>query len=262
MGNSAPHRARKRFGQHFLHDRNVIERILRAIDPQPGERLLEIGPGRGALTHALLSRCDTLLAIELDRDLVPLLEAASPGPGRLEVINADILEFELSSLPPGKPWRLVGNLPYNISTPLMFHLLVSADLIADMHFMLQKEVALRLVAAPGDKNYGRLSVMLQQRCDCEYLFDVAPGSFRPPPRVDSAVVRLRPLARPRHAVGDEEIFSRIVKSAFNQRRKTIGNSLKNLVEAQSFERTGIDPGQRAENLGVADFASLSRDLCQ
>ena len=176
-------RARKRFGQHFLHDRSVIERILRAINPLPGERLLEIGPGRGALTYALLPRCDSLLAIELDRDLLPLLRAGAEQYGRLEVINADILEFELSELPAGKPWRLVGNLPYNISTPLMFHLLESAELIADMHFMLQKEVALRLVAGPGDNNYGRLSVMMAYRCNCSYLFDVAPHCFEPPPRV-------------------------------------------------------------------------------
>lgn len=258
MGNSPAHRARKRFGQHFLHDRNVIERIVQAINPLPGDRLLEIGPGRGALTYALLPRCDSLLAIELDRDLIPLLEAEGGKHGRLEVINADILEFELSDLPRGKPWRLAGNLPYNISTPLMFHLLESAALIADMHFMVQKEVALRLVAGPGDNNYGRLSVMMGYRCACSYLFDVAPGCFIPPPRVDSAVVRLVPFDRPAHDVGDHDVFSRIVRDAFGQRRKTISNSLKQLVEREVFEQCNIDPGLRAENLGIADFARLSK----
>ncbi len=253
-------RARKRFGQHFLHDRNVIDRIVRAIDPQPGERLLEIGPGRGALTYALLPRCDSLLAIELDRDLVPLLEAEAGKYGHLEIINADILEFDLADLPRGKPWRLAGNLPYNISTPLMFHLLESAELIADMHFMVQKEVALRLVASPGDGNYGRLSVMMGYRCACSYLFDVAPGCFKPPPRVDSAVVRLVPFDKPAHDVGDYDMFSRIVKSAFGQRRKTISNSLKGLVERETFEQCNIDPGLRAENLGIADFARLSKSV--
>ena len=253
-------RARKRFGQHFLHDRNVIERILRAIDPQPGDRLLETGPGRGALTYALLPRCDSLLAIELDRDLVPLLQAGADKYGCLEVINADILEFELAKLPRGKPWRLVGNLPYNISTPLMFHLLESAGLIADMHFMLQKEVALRLVAKPGDRHYGRLSVMMGYRCDCSYLFDVGPGCFTPPPRVDSAVVRLIPFDRAAHDVGDHAMFSRIVMEAFGQRRKTIGNSLKRLVEREVFAQCNIDPGLRAENLEIADFALLSRSV--
>ncbi len=252
-------RARKRFGQHFLHDGNVIERILQAINPQPGERLLEIGPGRGALTFPLLQRCDSLIAVELDRDLVPLLEAGA-GASKLEVINADILEFDLKQLPEGPPLRLLGNLPYNISTPLMFHLLESADLIADMHFMVQKEVALRMVAQPGDKNYGRLSVMLQYRCDGAYLFDVEPASFTPPPRVDSAVVRLTPRLKPNHEVDDYDMFSRIVQNAFGQRRKTLANSLKNLVEREALEQCGIAPGLRAENLSVADFARISNSL--
>ena len=160
------HRARKRFGQHFLHDRNVIDRILRAIDPQPGEYLLEIGPGQGALTYPLLQRCDRLTAIELDRDLVPILERQAASLGQLEIINADILKFELSSIATRGKFRLVGNLPYNISTPLMFHLLESAHLIKDMHFMVQKEVAQRIVAGAGDSSYGRLSVMLQFHCSC------------------------------------------------------------------------------------------------
>jgi len=250
--------ARKRFGQHFLHDKTIIESILRAIDPIPGENIIEIGPGRGALTYPLLQRCKTLITIELDRDLVPILEEQGSRFGRLEVINADILEFELSSIPYAADLRLVGNLPYNISTPLMFHLLESANVIRDMHFMVQKEVALRIVAGPGDPHYGRLSVMLQYQCDCQYLFDVAPGCFKPPPKVDSAVIRLVPFSQPLNDIGDFTVFSSLVQSAFGQRRKTISNSLKAMVDRETIIACGIDPGLRAENLAISDFAKLSR----
>lgn len=256
------HRARKRFGQHFLHDRSVIDRILRAIDPRTGDKLLEIGPGQGALTYPLLQRCDRLIAVELDRDLVPILEQKSQAYGQLEVINADILEFELSSITGADKFRLVGNLPYNISTPLMFHLLESAHLIEDMHFMVQKEVAQRIVANAGDSSYGRLSVMLQYQCQCQYLFDVAPTSFTPPPRVDSAVIRLRPLDQPEHEIGDYANFAKIVLAAFGQRRKTISNSLKSILDRETIIDCGIDPAMRAENLDIADFAKLSRTLNQ
>ncbi len=256
------HQARKRFGQHFLHDRNIIDRMLRAIAPQAGDNMLEIGPGQGALTYPLLQCCDRLTAIELDRDLVPILQNRAPAFGQLEVINADILEFELSSIASSRKFRLVGNLPYNISTPLMFHLLESADLIEDMHFMVQKEVAQRIVAAPGDSSYGRLSVMLQCRCQCQYLFDVAPTCFKPPPKVDSAVIRLLPLEQPKYAIGDAASFARIVQSAFSQRRKTISNSLKSILDRETIIACGIDPGLRAENLEIADFAKLSRALTQ
>lgn len=252
------HRARKRFGQHFLHDQNVIESILRSINPRPGENLIEIGPGQGALTYPLLKTCHELIAIELDRDLVPVLKRESSAYGKLEVINADILEFDMASLGADKKFRLVGNLPYNISTPLMFHMLESMAQIEDMHFMVQKEVALRIVAGPGNGNYGRLSVMLQCRCECQYLFDVAPGSFTPSPRVDSAVVRMIPLAEPEHDLGDEANFAAIVQTAFGQRRKTISNSLKTLVSRELIEACDIDPGLRAENLTIGDFARLSR----
>ncbi len=248
---------RKRFGQHFLEDAEVIERLLRAIDPRPGERLVEIGPGRGALTYPLLERSGRLAAIELDRDLLPLLRAGASTRGELELFNADVLEFDFATLG-GAPLRIVGNLPYNISTPLLFHLLDSLSLIEDLHFMLQKEVALRLVAAPGGGDYGRLSVMLQQRCECHYLFEVAPRSFRPPPKVDSAVVRLVPLPAPRFDAGDPARFARVVQTAFGQRRKTIGNSLKTLLDRDRIAACGIDPGLRAENLSVADFARLAR----
>ena len=251
-------RARKRFGQHFLHDRDVIERILQALDPLPGQSICEIGPGRGALTLPLLQRCRRLTAIELDRDLLAQLAAAARPHGELELINADVLAFDFASLPGDQPWRLVGNLPYNISTPLMFHLLERVERIADMHFMLQKEVAQRIVAEPGDSSYGRLSIMLRQRCDCRYLFEVGPSSFSPPPRVDSAVVRLLPLASPRHDVGDAATFARIVETAFNQRRKTVANSLRALVSREELQRCGIDPRLRAENLAPEDFARISR----
>jgi len=252
------HRARKRFGQHFLHDQNIIDLILRAINPLPGDNLVEIGPGQGALTYPLLQRCKDMIAIELDRDLVPVLQSESKRYGNLEVINADILEFNLASLGKDKKFRLLGNLPYNISTPLMFHVLESMSQIEDMHFMVQKEVGLRIVAGPGNNNYGRLSVMLQYRCECQYLFDVGPGSFSPPPKVDSAVVRMTPLTEPLHDIGDEKIFSAIVQAAFGQRRKTISNSLKSQVSRESISACGIDPSLRAENLSIGDFAKLSR----
>jgi 16S rRNA (adenine1518-N6/adenine1519-N6)-dimethyltransferase len=256
------HRPRKRFGQHFLHDRNVIERILSAVDPQPGEYLLEIGPGQGALTYPLLQRCQRLIAIELDRDLVPALQRQAKQFGQLEVVNADILKFELGSIARDKKFRLVGNLPYNISTPLMFHLLESAQLIEDMHFMVQKEVALRIVAGCDDASYGRLSVMLQYHCRCQYLFDVAPGSFSPPPKVDSAVIRLIPRPAPAVDIGDYANFSQIVQSAFSQRRKTISNSLKSILDRETIIACGVDPGLRAEKLDIADFAKLSKTLSQ
>jgi 16S rRNA (adenine1518-N6/adenine1519-N6)-dimethyltransferase len=252
------HRARKRFGQHFLHDQNVIERILRSIDPQPDDRLIEIGPGHGALTWPLLQRCGLLTAIELDRDLIPVLQQKSAAYGNLQLINADILEFDLSSLGGEQMMRLVGNLPYNISTPLMFHMLDSITHISDMHFMVQKEVAERIVAEPGNGHYGRLSIMLQYQCECQYLFGVPPASFTPPPKVDSAVIRLVPRAEPEHDIGDYANFSAIVQAAFGQRRKTLSNSLKNTLPREVIIACDIDPGLRAENLSLADFAKLSR----
>ena len=252
------HRARKRFGQHFLHDRNVIDRIVQAIDPQPDDKLVEIGPGQGALTWPLLQRCSRLTAIELDRDLVPVLQREATRYGELEVINADILEFDLANLGKEYRYRLAGNLPYNISTPLMFHLLDSVTCIVDMHFMVQKEVAERIVANSGNRHYGRLSIMLQYYCECHYLFEVSPGSFQPPPKVDSAVIRLLPRAAPQYDVGDFNQFSRIVQAAFAQRRKTLTNSLRAYLDRESIGACGIDPGLRAETLEPGDFAKLSR----
>lgn len=261
MGNPATHRARKRFGQHFLHDRNIIDKILHAVGVQEGDSFLEIGPGQGALTFPLLQRCKKLTAVELDRDLVPLLNREATRFGELTVINADILTFEFDSLPQQK-YRVVGNLPYNISTPLMFHLLESADKIQDMHFMVQKEVAQRIVAKVGNSHYGRLSIMMQYQCRCEYLFEVPPGCFTPPPKVDSAIIRLIPHSEPEFEVGDRQVFANIVQTAFGQRRKTISNSLKSMISRDIFEDCNINPQLRAENLSALDFARLSCALLE
>ncbi len=251
------HRTRKRFGQHFLHDRNIIDKIIRAIDPGEDDQLVEIGPGQGALTFPLLKRCKHLTAIELDRDLIPRLQQRAAAGEQLEIVNADILKFELDSLLGGR-FRIVGNLPYNISTPLMFHLLDSIEKIQDMHFMVQKEVARRIVASVGTRNYGRLSVMIQNTCDCRYLFDVAPASFTPPPRVDSAVIRLIPYPKPIVDQSDFQVFSEIVQTAFNQRRKTITNSLKSFVDVEIINACAIDTRLRAENLSLQDYANLAK----
>ena len=252
------HKARKRFGQHFLHDNNIIDKILRSIAVTEGDSFLEIGPGQGALTFPLLAQCKKLTAVELDRDLIPLLNKKAEKYGDLTVINADVLNFELNSLPGDKRYRVVGNLPYNISTPLMFHLLNSIERIQDMHFMVQKEVAQRIVAEVGSQHYGRLSVMIQYQCQCQYLFDVAPGCFTPPPKVDSAIIRLLPRIQAEFEIGDIDLFSKIVQSAFGQRRKTISNSLKSIVSSDIFELSGINKKLRAENLSGHDFAQLTR----
>ncbi len=252
------HRPRKRFGQHFLHDPAVIGRIVQAIDPRPGERMVEIGPGTGALTAALLEYIGRLHLIELDRDLAPLLEERF---GEAIILHrADALEFDFSTLAtPGTPLRVVGNLPYNISTPLLFHLLEHRELIRDMHFMLQLEVVERITAAPGSRSYGRLSVMLQYHCDCTQLFRVAPGAFSPPPRVDSAVVRLLPRPFPLQAA-DPVLLGEVVTAAFGQRRKTLRNALRALAPEALIRAAGVDPALRAEQLSVEDFVRLSNRL--
>lgn len=251
------HRPRKRFGQHFLHDRGVVARIVSALAPQPGDHMVEIGPGTGALTRDLLARVTRLDAVELDRDLLARLEAEFPG-DRLTLHNADALKFDFCKIAPGSgKLRLIGNLPYNISTPLLFHLLDQAGCIKDMLFMLQKEVVERLRAVPGGKDYGRLSVMIQYRCAVEKLFDVAPGAFTPPPKVDSAVVRLVPHATPPVAVDDPARFALLVRAAFASRRKTLRNNMRGLLSAEDMLALGIDPGRRAETLSLAEFAALS-----
>lgn len=255
---TSAHRPRKRFGQNFLHDRGSLERMLAAIDPQPGQALVEIGPGQGALTWDLLSRLGRLEVIELDRDLCARLETErSRHPGELIIHSGDALKTDFCTLEQPPPLRVVGNLPYNISTPLLFHLLGQAGCIRDMHFLLQKEVVERMAAAPGGKDYGRLSVMLQMLCEVEPLFTVGPGAFHPPPKVDSAFVRLTPLPTPRYAI-DPERFAERVRLAFAQRRKTLRNNLKGVIEAAQLEAAGIDPGRRAETLTLEEFARLSR----
>jgi 16S rRNA (adenine1518-N6/adenine1519-N6)-dimethyltransferase len=251
-------RARKRFGQHFLHDPGVLARIVAAIDPKPGERVVEIGPGRGALTFPLLERCKRLEVIEIDRDLARLLRERAAGAGELIVHEADVLDVDFAALHGGgPPLRVCGNLPYNISTPLLFHLLESRAAIADMHFMLQKEVVDRIVAPPGGKTYGRLTVMLAAACRTERLFQVGRGAFQPPPAVDSAVVRLVPHAADPFPLPDPERFARVVAAAFSMRRKTLRNSLRGLIDGSQFAAAGIDAGRRPETLAPAEFASLA-----
>jgi 16S rRNA (adenine1518-N6/adenine1519-N6)-dimethyltransferase len=250
-------RPRKRFGQHFLHDPGVLARIVDAIDPRSGERIIEIGPGRGALTNVLLTRIPHFEAIEVDRDLVQELRQRFDQ--RVALIEADVLDIDFTSLRgDGPQLRLVGNLPYNISTPLLFHLLTHRHAIQDMHFMLQKEVVDRMASAPGPKTYGRLTVMLAPWLGVERLFTVGAGAFRPPPKVESAVVRLIPRAEPRFDIGEPRRFERVVKAAFAQRRKTLRNALKGLVDEAAFQRLGIDPSERAERLSPEQFAAMAR----
>ena len=317
------HRPRKRFGQHFLQDREVVARIIDAFNPRPDDLVVEIGPGRGALTGELLKRTQRLHAVELDRDLITRLQAQHPDSGELILHNADAMRFNYRALcQPGqirqeRIWthegrpqgarqglggfrqrsggplprrtgsprtaspglssgagqrsaerralqklRLIGNLPYNISTPLLFHLLDQADCIRDMLFMLQKEVVDRLSAAPGGKDYGRLSVMVQYRCQVERLFSVPPSAFSPAPRVQSSVVRLVPYATSPVDVRHPERFAKIVAVAFTQRRKTLRNSLKNLIGLETFTALGIDPMRRAETLSLTEFALLANSVKQ
>jgi 16S rRNA (adenine1518-N6/adenine1519-N6)-dimethyltransferase len=256
------HRARKRFGQHFLHDPGVIDRIVRSIDPQPGDCLVEIGPGLGALTVPLLERATALTVIELDRDVIPLLQAAcGPAAAKLTVIQADALKVDFATLRPadGRKLRLVGNLPYNISTPILFHLLESADAIRDMHFMLQKEVVRRMDAEPDTEDYGRLTVSIAARAEVAELFTVGPGAFKPPPRVESAVVRLTPRPAP-FPIQDPDAFARVVRLAFGQRRKTLANALRGTATPETFARAGIDPRVRGETLSAEEFARLANSL--
>ena len=263
MSSRPPHKAKKRFGQNFLHDAGVIQRIIACINPKTGEHLVEIGPGQGAITRELLKRCGRLDAIELDRDLIQPLTASCAELGELNIHSSDALKFDFSQLAKdGRPLRLVGNLPYNISTPILFHLLQYADIIHDMHFMLQKEVVDRMTAGPGSKTYGRLSVMMQTWCQIESLFEIGPGAFRPAPKVDSAIVRLIPHVTPPYAIQDPAHFARLVTSAFAQRRKTLRNSLGKLMDAGQISAAGIDPSLRAERLSLGDFVELSNLTCK
>lgn len=252
------HRPRKRFGQNFLHDRQVIDQIISIIDIKSADHIVEIGPGKGALTEFLLSQCARLDVIELDRDLVALLEHKFADAGTLQIHCADALNINFAELSDFEnKARIVGNLPYNISTPLMFHLLRYRDKIDDMHFMLQKEVVNRICAAPGSKTYGRLSVMVQYHCQPQKILDVGAECFTPRPKVDSAVVRLTPHIDTDHPVRNSEIFESLVLQAFSQRRKTIRNSLRRLLSEQEIGSISIDPNCRAENLTILQFVHLA-----
>ncbi len=253
------HRPRKRFGQHFLHDAGTIRRIVDAIAPTPDDIMVEIGPGLGAITQPLLARLGRMQVIELDRDLIPRLVARCTGMGDLKVYQGDALTFDYAGLAANQgALRVVGNLPYNISTPLIFRLLECAHAIQDMFFLLQRELVDRIRAAPGSGDYGRLSVMVQYRCRCERLFRVANHAFFPPPKVESALLRLVPYRRLPVAVGDERRFARVVRQAFSQPRKTIRNNLKGLLDVADIKTAGIDPSLRPERLSLAEFAALAR----
>ena len=262
MSRNAPrHHPRKRFGQNFLRDESTIEAIARAIAPDDSDHIVEIGPGEGALTQALISGECRLDAIELDHDLrIRLLAAFSTYPG-FTLHSADALDFNFASLATaGTRLRVVGNLPYNISTPLIFKLLEQAQIITDMHFMLQLEVVERLAASPGSKDWGRLGVMAQFRCKVEQLFEVSPEAFYPPPKVRSAVVRLTPHPEPPFPNVDPTSLARVVTQAFSQRRKTLRNNFKGTMEDSDFGGLEIDPSARAETLSIADFVAIAAHL--
>ncbi len=256
-----PH-PRKRFGQNFLQDPAVIDRILVAIAPHPGERLVEIGPGRGAITRPLLRLAGHLDVVELDRDLIEPLARACRTLGDLTIHQADALVFELCPLTQrNEKLRIVGNLPYNISTPLLFRFLEQKNCIHDLHLMLQKEVVDRIVAQPGSKTYGRLSVMIQTWCRADALFTIPPAAFFPAPLVDSAFLRLVPLFPSPQRPREPRHHAHLVAQAFSQRRKTLRNTLKDLVRPEVFAQLNIDPGQRAEELPVSAFVELADLTC-
>lgn len=251
------HRPRKRFGQNFLIDRSVIERIVLAIDPQPHDHVIEIGPGHGALTRILLEHLPRLDVVEIDRDLAAELMRDYDA-DRLRVHVADALKFDFSTM--GQKMRIVGNLPYNISSPLLFHLLAYADTIVDIHVMLQKEVVDRMVAVPGSADYGRLSVMLGYRFEIERLLRVPGGAFRPQPKVESAFARLRPRAISPWGLDDSGVFARVVSLAFGQRRKTLRNALAPVADESVLKSAGIDPQARGETLSIGQFVALSNAI--
>lgn len=248
------HNPRKRFGQNFLVDQQIITQIINEIYPKKGDRIIEIGPGLGALTRPLLQVLDHLDVVEIDRDIVAKLEKEFPQE-KLTIHATDALKFDFSVL--GEKLRIIGNLPYNISTPLLFHLSRFSEQILDMHFMLQKEVVERMVGMPSTSDYGRLSVMLQYRFDMEYVFSVPAESFRPIPKVESAIVRMIPRSESSRTIKNEALFAKIVLAAFSQRRKTLRNTLHHFLKAEDFSVLGIDPGLRAENLSVEKFIAIA-----
>lgn len=251
------HNPRKRFGQNFLVDQHIIAQIITEFYPQKDDRIIEIGPGLGALTRPLLQVIDHLDVVEIDRDIVDKLKNEFPRE-KLTIHTADALKFDFSTL--GSQLRIIGNLPYNISTPLLFHLSQFSEHIMDMHFMLQKEVVERMVGVPATSDYGRLSVMLQYRFDMEYVFEVPAESFRPQPKVESAIVRMIPRPASSLMAIDEALFSRIVLTAFSQRRKTLRNTLQKFLTAEDFNALEIDSGLRAENLSVDKFVAIANFL--
>ncbi len=258
----APHQARKRFGQNFLVDGNIIARIIAAVSPKQGDNLVEIGPGQGAITGPLLEAAGALNAVELDRDLAAMLSDRFAEHAGFQLHQGDALAFDFATLANSGPLRIVGNLPYNISTPLIFHLLNYAGHIKDMHFMLQREVVERMAAVPGSKTYGRLSVIVQYHCQVFDLFGVPPGAFRPVPKVDSAIVRLVPRREIQPLASNKALFQTLVRTAFQQRRKTLRNALKQLPQAANLnaDAISIDLGRRPETLSVAEFVTLSNEL--
>ena len=251
------HSPRKRFGQHFLADTHYIARIVDAVDPQPGDNIVEIGPGLGALTDVLVTRVRPVTAIEIDRDLAARLRERH-APDRLVLHEADALAFDFASL--GPHLRVVGNLPYNISSPLLFRLAAAKTQLRDLHVMLQREVVARMTARPATPDYGRLTVMLQSRFTVTRLLTVPAGAFRPAPKVESAVARLVPLGAARLPMADEALFARVVAAAFAQRRKTLRNALSSLTDEHAMRDADIDPGVRGETLAVADFVRLANRL--
>ena len=251
------HVARKRFGQNFLVDRGIISAIVSAIDPQRSDAVVEIGPGLGAITEPLLDRLDHLHVVEIDRDLIALLKKRH-APERMTIHEGDALAFDFASI--GTDLRLVGNLPYNISTPLLFHLAEYVGIVRDMHFMLQKEVVERMVAVPGESDFSRISVMLQYRFHLEWLIDVPPESFEPPPKVQSAVVRLIPKESSELKAKSQEKLSQVVQTAFSQRRKMLRNTLKGTLSDAGFAELGIDPTRRAEDIPVDDYVRIANYL--
>jgi len=254
------HRARKRFGQNFLSDPGIIQRIIQSINPKPGQRLIEIGPGLGALTCPVLNLVGEMDVIELDRDIIPKLQLNcgldAVQNNRLRIHNVDVLNFNFSDLKYEEPLRIIGNLPYNISTPIIFHLVEYSGIIQDMYFMLQKEVVQRLAAKPDTSNYSRLSVMAQYYFQVNALFLVPPESFQPVPKVESAIVRLIPHKEKPVKVDNEQAFASLVNQAFSQRRKTLRNVLKDICSAQQLESIGIDPSSRAQTLTLQQFSNI------
>lgn len=257
MSSKPGHQARKRFGQNFLHDPGVIERIVRSINPKADDAIVEIGPGLGAITEEILAVNPALQVVELDRDLIPVLRTKFFNYPDFRIHEADALKFDFRQLVSDKPLRIIGNLPYNISTPLIFHLLSQAGVVQDMHFMLQKEVVQRMAAVPGDNNYGRLGIMTQYFCRVQPLFEVGPGAFRPAPKVDSAIVRLVPHSTLPYPAKDLEVLQAVVRTAFNARRKTLRKALAGLVTVEQLQQLEINDGLRPENLSLADFVALA-----